>query len=60
MTTLEDVFLRLEEAAVDPEGTIVAVNTQPSAKRAAALKPPQRCSVEASFRHNSTWKTLCR
>uniref|UniRef100_A0A8B9FUL4 ABC transporter domain-containing protein n=1 Tax=Amazona collaria TaxID=241587 RepID=A0A8B9FUL4_9PSIT len=33
MTTLEDVFLRLEEeATVDQEGTIVAANTQPAAK----------------------------
>uniref|UniRef100_A0A8C3L714 ABC transporter domain-containing protein n=1 Tax=Chrysolophus pictus TaxID=9089 RepID=A0A8C3L714_CHRPC len=47
MTTLEDVFLRLEEDAVDHEGTIVAVNTQPSAKTTAALQPPQHRSVEA-------------
>uniref|UniRef100_A0A8C3PX36 ABC transporter domain-containing protein n=1 Tax=Chrysolophus pictus TaxID=9089 RepID=A0A8C3PX36_CHRPC len=37
MTTLEDVFLRLEEDAVDHEGTIVAVNTHPEEMESGSL-----------------------
>uniref|UniRef100_A0A8C3LEI2 ABC transporter domain-containing protein n=1 Tax=Chrysolophus pictus TaxID=9089 RepID=A0A8C3LEI2_CHRPC len=56
MTTLEDVFLRLEEDAVDHEGTIVAVNTQPSAKTTAALQPPQHHTGRVTVSCWALWR----